>query len=125
MLTILVSAGRISFKEFLYAVQGWVLDEDEYEAMPGDDEKEQLAAKNAAAERLRSTSTDGTAIKVDASSRQFVTKSSIKKPQGYTQKPQLDISTFVGKANCTTSAGMLGWRWHDQGSHAVCSLAAP
>ena len=85
MLTILVSAGRISFKEFLYAVQGWVLDEDEYEAMPGDDEKEQLAAKNAAAERLRSTSTDGTAIKVDASSRQIVTKSSIKKPQGYTQ----------------------------------------
>ena len=85
MLTILVSAGRISFKEFLYAVQGWVLDEDEYEAMPGDDEKEQLAAKNAAAERLRSTSTDGTAIKVDASSHQIVTKSSIKKPEGYTQ----------------------------------------
>ena len=50
--------------------------------MPGDDEQEQLAAKNAAAERLRSTSSDGTAIKVDASSRQFVTKSSIKKPQG-------------------------------------------
>ena len=85
MLTILVSAGRISFKEFLYAVQGWVLDEDEYEALPDDDEKEQLAAKNAAAERLRSTSSDGSAIKVDASSRHFVTKSSIKKPQGYTQ----------------------------------------
>ena len=80
----LMSAGQISFKEFLYAVQGWVLDEDEYEAMPDDDEKEQLAAKNAAAERLRSTSSDGTAIKVDAGSRQFVSKSSIKKSQGYT-----------------------------------------
>lgn len=84
---VLMSAGQISFKEFLYAVQGWVLDEDDYEAMPDDDEKEQLAAKNAAAERLRPTSGDGTAIKVDASSRrssEFATKPSIKKPQGYT-----------------------------------------
>ena len=79
-----MSAGQISFKEFLYAVQGWVLDEDEYEAMPGDDEKEQLAAKNAVAERMRSTPSEGTAIKVDTSSRQFVPKPSIKKPQGYT-----------------------------------------
>lgn len=84
-LTLLLSAGKISFKEFLYAVQGWVLDEDEYEAMPDDDEQEQLAAKNAAAERMRSISSDGAAIKVDASSRQLVTKSSVKKSQGYTQ----------------------------------------
>ena len=53
--------------------------------MPSDDEKEeQLAAKHAAAERLRSTSGDGTAIKVDASSRQFVTKPSIKKSRSNT-----------------------------------------
>ena len=78
-------AGKISFKEFLYAVQGWVLDEDDYEAMPDDDQKEQLAAKNAAAERLRCSFGDGTAIKVDANSHQLVTKSSVKKSQGYSQ----------------------------------------
>ena len=65
-------------------MQGWVLDEDDYEAMPSDDEKEeQLAAKNAAAERLRPTSGDSAAVKVHASTRQFVTKSSIKKSPGY------------------------------------------
>ena len=72
------ATGQISFKEFLYAVQGWVLDEDEYEGLPSDDEKEEeMAAKAAAAERLRAS--DVSNIKVDANSRQFVTKSSIKK----------------------------------------------
>lgn len=83
-----MSAGQISFKEFLYAVQGWVLDEDEYEAMPGDDEKEKLAAKSAAAERLRATPSDASAMRVpvDARSRSLLAvtkwKSSMKKPQG-------------------------------------------
>ena len=55
-----------------------MLDEDEYEGLPSDDEKEEeMAAKAAAAERLRAS--DVSNIKVDASSRQFVTKSSIKK----------------------------------------------
>ena len=59
-------------------MQGWVLDEDEYEGLPSDDEKEEeRAAKAAAAERLRAS--DISNIKVDASSRQFVTKPSIKR----------------------------------------------
>lgn len=74
--------GQISFKEFLYAVQGWVLDEDDYESSPSDDEKEEaMAAKSAAAERLRVSDTSN--IKVDASNRQFVTKSSMKKQQAF------------------------------------------
>ena len=59
-------------------MQGWVLDEDEYEGLPSDDEKEEeRAAKAAAAERLRASGVSN--IKVDASSRQFVTKPSIKR----------------------------------------------
>lgn len=80
-----VSAGQISFKEFLYAVQGWVLDEDEYEAMPDDDQKEKMAAKNAAAQRLQSTSSSVAAIKMDARSLHAMSmKSSMKKPYGLT-----------------------------------------
>ncbi|KAL3141496.1 hypothetical protein ABBQ32_005058 [Trebouxia sp. C0010 RCD-2024] len=73
--------GQISFKEFLYAVQGWVLDEDEYEAMPDEDQKEKLAAKSAAAQRLRATSSNVAAIKMDARSLHSMSmKSSMKKP---------------------------------------------
>lgn len=72
--------GQISFKEFLYAVQGWVLDEDESDLSPNEGEQEEaLAAKSAAAGRLRAT--DISNIKADASDRQFVTKSSMKKQQ--------------------------------------------
>lgn len=74
--------GQISFKEFLYAVQGWVLDEDEYESSPSDEEKEEaMAAKSAAADRLRAS--DVSNIRADASNRQFVTKSSMKKQQAF------------------------------------------
>ena len=63
-------------------MQGWVLDEDDYESSPSDDEKEEaMAAKSAAAERLRVSDTSN--IKVDASNRQFVTKSSMKKQQAF------------------------------------------
>lgn len=72
-------AGQISFKEFLYAVQNWVLDEDDYEGMPSDDEREEaLAAKTNAMERLRLSDNNG-ALKSDAGSRSFNSKPSIKK----------------------------------------------
>ncbi len=79
---LVLCAGQISFKEFLYAVQGWVLDEDEYESSPSDEEKEEaMAAKSAAADRLRAS--DVSNIRADASNRQFVTKSSMKKQQAF------------------------------------------
>ena len=75
-----ICAGQISFKEFLYAVQGWVLDEDESDLSPHEGEQEEAwAAKSAAAGRLRAT--DMSNIKADASDRLFVTKSSMKKQQ--------------------------------------------
>lgn len=71
--------GQISFKEFLYAVQNWVLDEDDYEGLPSDEEREDaLAAKTVALERLRLTDGNG-ALKSDSPGRPFVSKPSIKK----------------------------------------------
>lgn len=71
--------GQISFKEFLYAVQNWVLDEDDYEGLPSDDEREEaLAAKTNAMERLR-ISDNNSALKSEAGNRSFQSKPSIKK----------------------------------------------
>jgi calcium-binding protein CML len=49
--------GQISFKEFLYAVQGWVLDEDDDEVQQDsdDDAQQEAAAKAAAFQRLTGT----------------------------------------------------------------------
>ena len=79
VLTDVYTAGQISFKEFLYAVQNWVLDEDDYEGMPSDDEREEaLAAKTNAMERLR-LSDNNSSLKSEAGGRQFISKPSIKK----------------------------------------------
>lgn len=60
-------------------MQNWVLDEDDYEGLPSDDEREEaLAAKNNAMERLR-LSDNTSSLKNEAGSRQFVSKPSIKK----------------------------------------------
>ena len=61
-------------------MQGWVLDEDESNVSTHEgDEDEALAAKSAAAGRLRAT--DVSNIKADAGDQRFVTKSSMKKQQ--------------------------------------------
>ena len=61
------AAGQISFKEFLYAVQGWVLDDDDDRGDADSDEEANMhregeAAKAAAQNRLSLSAEDSRAF---------------------------------------------------------------